>query len=227
MEMTYTGNPGRRRRHDLIDYFSVPLALNVYQGGVSGSLVGSVTGAAVNPAMKALRRTTVPAGAAEVKDGHDFVRMIGPGVYPAPPGLPASPYDDFQTYLAALKKLRPAPWRRHGEDQGSFRRRRRGRDARDHGAGLRLHRRHRRGPDVTLTGSGTVVGSHTLTFANADLVAPTGIYGANPSFSIDGAAKISPQNDVYGWIVGDLLAGPEHRGCGQHGEGRAAPRWGR
>ncbi len=62
--------------------------------------------------------------------------------------------------------------------------------------------------DVTLSGNGTLVGSHSIVIRYDDLVAPTGIYGANPAIYFDGAAtSIYPQNDLYGWIIGDLLAG--------------------
>ena len=36
---------------------------------------------------------------------------------------------------------------------------------------------------------------------------PSGIYGANASFSLNGGTSKKPANDVYGWITGDLLAG--------------------
>lgn len=123
--------------------------------------------------------------------------------------MPASPYDTFDTYLTYLQgTYGPA----HGNTVSTVR---------GHFAGVA----NPSGPaqmaqdydftatvdaslDVTLSGSGTLVGSHSIVIRYDDLVAPTGIYGANPAIYFDGAAtSIYPQNDLYGWIVGDLLAG--------------------
>jgi hypothetical protein len=42
----------------------------------------------------------------------------------------------------------------------------------------------------------------------SDLVSPSGIYGANAPFYLDGSlTPTMPGNDIYGWIEGDLLAG--------------------
>ncbi|MDH4472091.1 MAG: beta-1,3-glucanase family protein [Fluviicola sp.] len=63
--------------------------------------------------------------------------------------------------------------------------------------------------NITLTG---IVGSGTTTnttmfFAVDDLLNPSGIYGGNTPFSLNGAASAPPANDVYGWISGDLFSG--------------------
>lgn len=61
---------------------------------------------------------------------------------------------------------------------------------------------------VTLAGSADVVGSTTITINYSDLNAETGVYGANPPYSVNGGTPTPGiVNDVYGWIVGDLLAG--------------------
>lgn len=208
MEMTYTGNPADVADTTSIDYFSIPLALNVYQGGTSGTLVGSVTGSPVNPAELALRRVTVPVGAAVVKTTKGFVRVIGPGVYPPPPGQPASPYNDFESYLTYLyKKYAPKHGHIVATVKGHFYGVGNGSTAQTAPQDYAFTATIDPGLDITLTGSGTVVGPHTLFLSKANLVAPTGIYGANPSFSLDGGQAGAPQNDVYGWIIGDLLAG--------------------
>jgi hypothetical protein len=41
----------------------------------------------------------------------------------------------------------------------------------------------------------------------AEMNAYTGVYGANPHYSINSGPVQKLKNDVYGWIVGDLLAG--------------------
>ncbi|HAS90330.1 MAG TPA: hypothetical protein DCS48_13695 [Desulfovibrio sp.] len=78
--------------------------------------------------------------------------------------------------------------------------------------------------DVTMTaqagsGDGTVagiavanrgdgVGQVNITIDFDDLNAATGIYGNNPPYTIAGIGKTAGvENDYYGWVVGDLLAG--------------------
>lgn len=66
---------------------------------------------------------------------------------------------------------------------------------------------------VTLTGTITPVGSTqreptTIVITYAALNKPIGIYGCNPSYQVNGGTLTGGiVNDVYGWIVGDLLAG--------------------
>ncbi len=63
--------------------------------------------------------------------------------------------------------------------------------------------------NITLTGivgNGTT-NNTTMYFAIDDLLNPSGIYGGNTPFSLNGAASAPPANDVYGWISGDLFSG--------------------
>jgi Beta-1,3-glucanase len=210
MEITYAGNTADVANTTSIDYFSIPLALHVYKGGTSGTLMGSVTAAPTNVIMEALGAVTIDRNAAVVTDSTgNFVRVIGATTYPPPPGLPASPYDDFGSYLAYLRyTYAPA-----------------------HGNILALVKGHFAGvgadpttpetkpqtydfpatidtdENITLTGNGSEAGHHTLFLKRADLMAPTGVYGANPLFSLDGAMPTNPKNDLYGWLIGDLLSG--------------------
>lgn len=212
VELTYFGNPADVANTTTIDYFSIPLALNVYQGGTSGTLVGSLSAAPMETTFNALRGLTSTADGAVVRDGDgNFVRVIGPSAYPPPPGLPTTPYDNFDAYLDYLQSSYiPTPTSTFATIKGQF-------------AGV--------GPapltpetkpqsyefaatidsekNITLTGGGTEIGGgHTLFFKYEDLNNPAGIYGANPNFYLDGAASsLYPQNDVYGWVIGELLAG--------------------
>jgi len=217
MEMTYTGSPADVADTTSIDYFSIPLRLDVYQGGLSGKLVGSVTGSSMATTVAALGKVTAEPNAAVVGDpkivdpraDNAFARVIGPGVYPPPPGRPTSPYDDFATYLTYLGNIY-AP--KHGNKVATIAGEFAGvgesptspqteRQAYDFTATMNAS------SDILLTGSGALIGKHTLLLTRADLIAPTGIYGANPQFSLDQGPPISPANDIYGWIIGDLLAG--------------------
>jgi hypothetical protein len=203
MEMTYTGTEYDVADTTSIDFFSIPMELYISKGGKPA---GSVTASATDKVVAALGAITSPAKAAIVNDAGKLVRVIGPGVYPPPPGLPASPYDDFESYLrylqgtyakggviAAIKGrfagVGPNPTTPETKPQDY-----------DFTASIDA------ALNITLKGSATVVGAHTLLFKKSDLVAPSGIYGANPNFSVDGKST-HPLNDVYGWIAGDLLSG--------------------
>jgi hypothetical protein len=209
VEITYKGAAADVANTTSIDYFSIPVTLRVYQGGISGKLVGTVTASARDKIVAALVNTTSPARAAVVKnDKDDFVRVVGPPSYPPPPGLPASHYDNFDAYLTYLRDTyAPA----HGNVVATVKGRFAGvppqttpqTKAQTYNFAATIDRQK----DITLTGSGSVVGRHTLFLLYADLVAPSGIYGANPLFSLDGKAKTNPINDLYGWIIGDLLSG--------------------
>lgn len=60
--------------------------------------------------------------------------------------------------------------------------------------------------NLSLVGSGSLAGNATLKIEKWDLLNPAGMYGANPVFSINGVSQ-TPQNDLYGWVMGDLFAG--------------------
>lgn len=69
---------------------------------------------------------------------------------------------------------------------------------------------------IVLTGTGDAVGDFSIYLTDTDLEAPTGVYGANPPYTVDwtgqaGGAKAYPLesivNDLSGRVVGDLLAG--------------------
>jgi len=211
MELTYDGNPADVADTTSIDYFSIPMTLNVYQGGTSGTLEGTINSSSTAATVVALRNDTPTPGAAIVTDASgNFVRAIGPSVYPPPGGLPASPYDNFSEYLTYLQSTyAPAHGNVVATIAGTFA----GvgsspttpatmRQTYDFTATLDSSK------DITLTGSGGDIGSQTLEIKYADLTSPTGIYGANPSFYLDGSTTAqSPQNDIYGWMIGDLLAG--------------------
>ncbi|HWL51655.1 MAG TPA: beta-1,3-glucanase family protein [Chthoniobacteraceae bacterium] len=56
--------------------------------------------------------------------------------------------------------------------------------------------------------TGTIGGeSVTIIIPYSELQKSEGIYGANPHYSVNNQPLQSPQNDVYTWVVGDLVAG--------------------
>lgn len=210
MEITYTGAPADVADLTSIDYFGVPMTLKVFRGGASGTLVAAAKGAATDTILPAVGPQTNPHNAAIVRDAGAFVRAIGPGIYPPPPGLPASPYPTFANYLAYLQAIwAPAHCGVVATVKGHFA-----------GVGAKPTTPQTKPQDydftvkmnaaktMTITGSSTAVaGQHTITITYAQLNAPTGIYGANPTFTLDKSAPMTPQNDIYGWVIGDLFSG--------------------
>jgi len=211
VELTYHGNAPDVADTTTIDYFSIPMEMNVYRGGTSGTLVSSLSASPTDKTLNAVRTLTSPDDASVVRDANgNFVRVIGPSAYPPSPGLPTSNYDNFDDYLTyGRDSYAPA----HGGTLATIK----GRFA---GVGPAPVTPQTRGQDyhftatidsqknITLSGSGTEIGPHTLLFKYEDLANPSGIYGANPLYYLDGGTSaLNPLNDVYGWIIGDLLAG--------------------
>lgn len=208
VEITYHGNASDVANATSFDYFSIPVGLNVYHGGTGGTLVKALKASPTSVTLAAMETIANPHGAAVVRDGsNNFVRVIGPSVYPPPPGLPASPYDNFDSYLNYLHTYGQSHGGAIATIKGHF-----------NGIGDNPVTPQTKPQDyaftatidaqqnVTLTGQGTLVGNHTLTFHHEELNNPAAIYGANPHFQLDGA-PMTPQNDLYGWIIADLFAG--------------------
>lgn len=208
IELSYHAQPGDVIDITAIDYFSIRTGIKVFKGGLTGTLVKALKDAPTNTVLNAVKGLTTPAGAAIVNNGGSFVRVLGPGIYPATGGDPPSPYATPAAYLAYLHgTYAPAHGNQVATIAGSF-----------IGAGAKntpttrpqtyvFHATMDAQMDITLAGSGTEAGSHTLLLKYADLISPTGIWGANAAASIDGGAPGTPPNDLFGWIVGDLLAG--------------------
>jgi Beta-1,3-glucanase len=157
--------------------------------------------------------------------GTTFARIIGPSSYPSvfppPAGIPVTPYDLLQGYLTYLLNTF-GPSTQSGTVPTL-------------GAGVIANiagEFNGVGPNVPATGpqsrqsytltatiddslnitlSGTasgVQGSTTMLYKVGDLLNPTGIYGGNAPYYLNGATtSTNPGNDVYGWIGGDLFSG--------------------
>jgi hypothetical protein len=160
--------------------------------------------------------------------GTTFARIIGPSSYPAiyplPAGIPIMPYDIFTEYLTYLvNNFGPATTT--------------GQNVPGLGAGVIATISGKFGgvgPNVPATGPqsaqdynltasiddsmnitlsgtvGSVSGTTTMVFAVNDLQNPSGIYGGNTPFTLTQGGTstfITPQNNVYGWICGDLFSG--------------------
>ena len=158
---------------------------------------------------------------APTQPGTGFSRIIGPSSYPPIGGVPIIPYALFSNYLDYLiQDFGPGTTLGNvisglgngtiATIAGQF-----------YGVGpnvpttgpqsaqsYNLTASVNSSGDITLTGTvGSVTGTTTIVYQKSDLISPSGIYGANAPFSINGGATQNPANDVYGWITGDLLAG--------------------
>jgi hypothetical protein len=173
------------------------------------------------PALVPGQYTQYPKGPAP---GTTFARIIGPSsyppVYPAPGAIPVMPYDLLGGYLQSLgERFGPGtnpdviPGLGNGviaHIAGSFA-----------GVGPNVPAS---GPqsaqtysltaridffkNITLEGSTSGMGAVTMLYKAEDLQNPTGIYGGNAPFYLNGSTTpTTPANDVYGWIGGDLFSG--------------------
>jgi len=208
IELSYHGQPSDVIDITSMDYYSIATGVKVFKGGLTGTLVKALKDAPVQTVLNAVKGLTSPASAAVITNGGSFVRVLGPGIYPATGGSPASPYATPAAYLAYLHNTYgPAHGNQIATIAGNF-----------IGSGAQntpttkpqtylFHAAMNVQMDITLTGSGSQAGAHTLVFKHADLISPTGIYGANAPASIDGGAPVTPPNDLYGWLTADLFAG--------------------
>lgn len=237
MELTFNGNPADVADLTSIDYWSIPMQLETYLNGTivqtDNGIKTGMTSYEIYTQLNALTATPqsglanalpalVPGNFTQQPNqpGTGFARIIGPSSYPPIGGVPVTPYNLFEAYLNSLIQNfgpnttvgKTIPGLGNGSIAtiaGQF-----------NGVGPNVPTS---GPqsaqvynltasidtsgDITLSGT---VGSNTSTkmvYKKSDLINPSGIYGANAPFSLNGGTSQNPANDVYGWITGDLLAG--------------------
>lgn len=145
-----------------------------------------------------------------------FKRIVGPSSYPSfgnPDrkelmGLPFTPYNTFEPYLNHLLKHN-GPNTKIATIAGTYE----GNSSVNPQTPLSKKQEYSfdvkidESMSLSLVGSSSAVhGQVELKIAKWDLLSPDGMYGGNPQFSIDGKLQ-TPQNDVYGWMLGDLFTG--------------------
>jgi len=169
------------------------------------------------------------------KPGTNFARVIGPSSYPSVypnTGIPVMPYNLMEDYLGFLKETYGPGTAAggvvpnlgdgviaiiKGEFAGV------GPNVPPTGPQSRQSYQYLATIDadlnITLTQAELVIqgadkklvpvkGGTTMLFKRDDLLNPSGIYGGNAPYYFDGASTpVSPANDVYGWISGDLFSG--------------------
>lgn len=157
--------------------------------------------------------------------GTDFARIIGPSSYPSvypTVGIPVMPYDllrDYLTYLLnafgpSTKSGAVVPTLGAGviaNIAGDFA----GVGSPPPSTGPQSRQTYNLAAtidnDLKITLSGTmsgVQGNTTMLYKKEDLLNPSGIYGGNAPYYLNGATTSThPGNDVYGWVGGDLFSG--------------------
>ncbi len=212
VELTYNGNQADVADLTAINAFSIPMTLNSYSGGAGGTLRGTVAGPSSTAAVvQAVSPLTSPPGGSIVTDANgNFVRVIAPNSY-GPSA--AQPYDDFGGYLNYLSGTwAPAHGGSIGTIGGHFAGVGAGGSPAIDGQQYQFTASLDANGDLILQGTGSVAGGHELEILHADLVASTGIYGANPAYILDPGTPGEQHfggttNDLYGWVIGDALAG--------------------
>lgn len=213
VELTVTPAPADVADLTVIDSWSNPYTLNSYKNGkLLHTLNALKPGVSAQSFYQKLASITTPpqsgvknAVPATVWDEANFVRVIGPTAFPPIGGLPAIPYDLFRSYLQHLydtygsKPIASIKGTYNGDETQT--------------PPLKVKQSYDLMATidskltVTLTGKLGVAGPTTMQFAASDLINAPGIYGGNVPFILNQGPAISPENNVYGWICGDLFSG--------------------
>jgi hypothetical protein len=194
--------------------------------GVTGP--GGIDGSPL-PALVPGQYQQYPTGPAP---GPDFARIIGPSSYPSvypTTGIPVMPYDLLQGYLTyLLNTFGPStasgavvPTLGAGviaSIAGDFA----GVGTPPPASGPQSRQTYNLSAtldaDLNITLNGTasgMQGNTSMLYKKGDLLNPSGIYGGNTPFYLNGATTpTNPGNDVYGWMGGDLFSGLNIGGVG-------------
>jgi hypothetical protein len=190
LELNVFGNPSNNLDLSDIDFFSMAIEASTW---LNGAKAGALTYVDTRPAAlgAAVERLAALSGnAAVVRSGGNIVRVGGPGLAPG--------YHDWNAYFTFLAGQPAAAIAGYYGGQG-------GGSGPIGGQNYSLAAQFG-AASVTLTGQASVVGAITIEISYAALNAETGVYGANPSYTVNGGAPTAGiTNDVYGWIVADLL----------------------
>lgn len=198
VELNVFGNPANNMDISNIDFFSIPIEASTWKGGkaVHALTYAQSSPGALGAAAQALARLS--SNQAVVLRNGALVRIGGPGLVKG--------YHDWASYFAFLES-QPQPAATiagtyGGQGPGSS-----GKIAHQDYTLTATFAKTAACPNgaVTLVGKADVVGNTTIVIDYADLNAPTGVYGANPPYTINGTMTAGITNDVYGWVVADLL----------------------
>lgn len=203
MELTFS-QTDRSGVADLtaIDFFAIPLAVKTYSAATaSGTPLQTLTfrqpADTITSYLAALTNSD-PAVLLKDQQGK-FLRVLGPskaqdGKYPSfAPYLDSVRAAGQSTHITGLYSHLPDSVRTTTQNYdftATF----------DGGGNLGLN-----GGGTSYAGGATVGPGHVIVLTAANLA--TGIYGANPPYTVDGAAGSMGDNDVYSAVVRDILTG--------------------
>lgn len=235
MEMTFTGQPTDVADLTSIDYWAIPMSLETLKSGAPVASVRGFLGKGTDAATIYSKLTDLTANPANglpalvpgkfkqmgngPNPGKSFARIIGPSsyppIYPAPGGVPVTPYDRWEAYLQFLHDSYGPGTAKTGKLGNGIIARIAGKFAgvgpNPPSSGPTAPQKYDywasidKGLNVTLT---EVKGSTRIEYKKEDLMNPAGIYGGNTPYYKNGAkSPTNPGNDVYGWIGGDLFSG--------------------
>jgi len=195
-EISFDGNASDVANLTGINVYSMNIQMKTYKSGseVQTPLTWTLTG---NQMASKLGAITSFDSTSYLKNGSDFLRVIGPTSYAKPS---VGPYPSLQPYVDAVKAASQST-----KIVGSY-----------SGPGGSTEKTTQTysftatidaDGNLVLTGKGALQGSsHTITIAAADVAAQ--IYYQDPTWKIDETTDGTfADNDVYGAAVRDILAG--------------------
>jgi hypothetical protein len=179
-----------------IDFVSMPIEASTWANGSMVAKLKWSSGAAFTNNVATL--LGLSGNHAGVWNDKDFVRVIGPG-------LKGGYHDwmDYLKYIAGLNYKTQVAGLYSGKKGGS---------------GITAKQEYNLSVDlnaktglIEFKGSASIVGPITITSTFGEFNERVGIYGANPPYTITYAGHHETTNgitdDIFGWIVGDFLAG--------------------
>lgn len=194
IELNVFGNSQNNMDISNIDFFSFTIEASTWKNGAEVNELTSKDTSTLRTAIEAVLLPT----AIVIDSCQNVVRILGPG-------LAAAGYHDWTVYMTFLENKTTTI---AGVYAGTSTQPRQSYNlTASFDATTQM---------VTLSGTtqdaplGKPLGSKVPTIIEityAEMNAMTGVYGANPSYSVNSAPVAPLANDVYGWIVGDLLAG--------------------
>jgi hypothetical protein len=200
IELTYTGTTASSVANlTSVQLFAVPLEIKTLQGGnVQQTLGFNLPG---NSLISALGAITNNNPSIVLNSGGSFLRVLSPSVVQGTPA--ANLYPSMSPYVSYVYSWQNGTAHKtelkdhyFGNPSGSgpvY-------QAQDYDFTATVDAQG----NLTMTGTGGVVGAHTITIAAADLL--PGIYSCNPPYQLDGSPGHF-DNTVYDAVIRDVLAG--------------------
>ena len=196
-ELGYDGGDGNVADLTSINKFAIPIQLSTFSGG--GTVAQQTAGFALTTDAIINKLGPQSGGNAILKDGENFLRLLGPTSY----GDLQGDYPSFDKYYNSVVGQSVSiqdVYSRDGDTPPT--------ETQNYNFTAAL------GADgITLTGGGDKIGQgHTIVIPKVSGGDPgnllkKGFYGANPQYTVDGAPASFNDNDVYSAAVRDVLAG--------------------